>query len=76
MFAVVRLSGLGLENPKARPVRADICFETTGDKRLGITIPFAGDAAMEATVDTKQHRAVNHADLFVHSGIMAVQPCC
>jgi len=52
IFTVVRLSGFGLENPKARPVRWDISFETTGDKWLGITIPFVGDTAMEATVDT------------------------
>jgi len=52
IFTVLRLSGFGLENPKARPVRWDISFETTGDKWLGITIPFVGDTAMEATVDT------------------------
>ena len=52
IFTVVKLSGFGLADPKERPVRWDIGFETTGDKWLGITIPFVGDTAMEATVDT------------------------
>ena len=52
IFTVVKLAGFGLEDPKAQPVQWDISFETTGDKWLGITIPFVGDTAQEAVVDT------------------------
>jgi hypothetical protein len=52
IFTVVKLSGFGVENPKAYPVEWDISFETTGDKWLGITIPFVGDEPREAVVDT------------------------
>jgi hypothetical protein len=52
IFTVVRLSGFGLEDVRAQPVQWDISFETTGDKWLGITIPFVGDTAEKATVDT------------------------
>lgn len=52
IFTVVKLSGFGVENPKAHPVNWDISFETTGDKWLGITIPFVGDKPGEAVVDT------------------------
>ena len=49
---VVKLSGFSVENPQAYPVAWDISFETTGDKWLGITIPFVGDEPREAVVDT------------------------
>ena len=52
IFAVVKLSGFGVEDPRAQPVAWDISFETTGDKWLGITIPFVGDEPNEAVVDT------------------------
>ncbi len=52
IFTVLTLSGFGIENPKEEPVHWDISFETKGDKWLGITIPFVGEAAMEAEVDT------------------------
>ena len=52
VFTVVKLAGFGLEDAKAQPVRWDISFETTGDKWLGIIIPFVGDTAQKATVDT------------------------
>jgi hypothetical protein len=52
IFSVVKLSGFGVENPQAHPVRWDISFETTGEKWLGITIPFVGDEPQEAVVDT------------------------
>lgn len=52
LFAELKLAGFGLEDPKANPVEWDIAFETTGDKWLGITVPFVGDTAQEATVDT------------------------
>jgi len=52
IFTVVKLSGFGVENPRVHPVEWDISFETTGDKWLGITIPFVGDEPREAVVDT------------------------
>ena len=48
----VKLAGFGLENPKAQPVEWDISFEAKGGKWLGILIPFVGDTALEAVVDT------------------------
>jgi len=52
IFSVVKLSGFGLEDPREQPVQWDVGFETTGDDWLGITIPFVGETAMEAVVDT------------------------
>ena len=52
IFTVVKLAGFGVEDPKARPLRWDISFETTGEKWLGIIIPFEGDTPQEAVVDT------------------------
>jgi len=52
IFTVVKLSGFGVEDPQAQTVEWDIMFETTGDKWLGITIPFVGDEPKEAVVDT------------------------
>ncbi|HSL91381.1 MAG TPA: hypothetical protein VK863_01935 [Candidatus Limnocylindrales bacterium] len=52
IFTVVRLAGFGVEDPAVDPVAWDISFETTGEKWLGITIPFVGDSAQEAVVDT------------------------
>lgn len=52
IFSVVKLSGFGLEDVKVQPIKWDISFETTGEKWLGITIPFLGDIAHEAVVDT------------------------
>jgi hypothetical protein len=51
-FEVLKLAGFGLEDSKEQPVRWDVSFETTGENRLGITIPFVSDAAGEAVVDT------------------------
>ena len=52
IFTVVQLTGFGLEDPKEKPIRWDVSFETNGDKWFGITIPFVGETAMEAVVDT------------------------
>jgi hypothetical protein len=52
IFSVLKLAGFGLQNAKLQPVRWDISFETTGDKWLGIVVPFVGDAPQEASVDT------------------------
>ena len=52
VLGVLKLSGFGLEDATQQPVRWDVSFETTGEKWLGITIPFVGDTAGEAIVDT------------------------
>lgn len=52
IFTVVKLSGFGVWDAKTQPLDWDISFETTGDKWLGIRIPFIGDTAQEAVVDT------------------------
>jgi hypothetical protein len=52
IFTAVKLAGFSLEDPKQEPAHWDISFETTGKKWLGIIIPFIGDTAQKATVDT------------------------
>jgi hypothetical protein len=52
IFAVVKLAGFDIEDPKAQPLEWDISFETTGEKWLGIVIPFRGGTPQEAVVDT------------------------
>jgi hypothetical protein len=52
VFTVVKLAGFDLEDAKQQPVHWNVSFETTGDKWLGILIPFVGDTAQKATVDT------------------------
>lgn len=52
IFTVVSLAGFGVEDPTAQPVEWDVEFETIGDVWLGITIPFVGDIAQKAVVDT------------------------
>jgi hypothetical protein len=48
----VRLSGFGIEDLKIVPTTWDVAFETTGEKWLGITIPFVGDTPQDPVVDT------------------------
>lgn len=52
IFTVVTLAGFDVEDVTEKPLNWDISFETIGDKWLGITIPFVGDMAQEATIDT------------------------
>lgn len=52
IFTVTKLAGFGLEDATAQPVKWNISFETTSDKWLGIIIPFVGDTAQKATVET------------------------
>jgi hypothetical protein len=52
MFSVLKLTGFGVEDPNENPVRWDVSFETTDDDWLGIAIPFVGETAMDAQVDT------------------------
>jgi len=48
----MKLAGFGVEDMSGSPPRWDISFETTGDKWLGITIPFTGDVPQDPVVDT------------------------
>jgi hypothetical protein len=52
IFTVVKLAGFGVEDPNAKPFHWNISFETTGDRWLGIRIPFEGDIPQEPVVDT------------------------
>jgi len=52
IFTVVKLAGFGLEGTKHYPFHWSISFETIGDMWLGIEIPFIGETAQQATVDT------------------------
>ena len=52
IFSVVTLAGFGVVDPQNVPVEWDVSFETTGDKWLGITIPFVGNVPKEGVVDT------------------------
>ena len=52
ILTVVTLAGFDIEDLTEQPLNWDISFETTGEKWLGITIPFVGDVPQEATVDT------------------------
>src|SRR5262245_14984479 len=52
LWADVKLAGFGVEDPAADPVSWDVSFEATGEKWLGITVPFVGDDSQEAVVDT------------------------
>ena len=51
IFTTLKLTGFGVKDPYEQPVRWDISFETTGDKYLGVLIPFIGNTAMEPEVD-------------------------
>ena len=48
----VQLSGFGVEGVNIVPITWDVAFETTGEKWLGITIPFVGDSPQDPVVDT------------------------
>ena len=52
LFSAVILSGFGVKDPSAAIISWDMSFETTGEKWLGITIPFSGLEPGEAVVDT------------------------
>ncbi|MEK7685722.1 MAG: hypothetical protein AAB466_09895, partial [Verrucomicrobiota bacterium] len=45
------LTGIGLEDPRRKPLAWYLFFETIGDELLGITIPFLDDIPAEAEVD-------------------------
>ena len=52
VFTVLKLAGFGLDDANTKPLNWDISFETTGQKWLGITVPFVGDTVQKAVVDT------------------------
>jgi hypothetical protein len=52
LFTELELISFGLENPTVEPVEWQITFATKADKNLDVTIPFLGDEAQEAVVDT------------------------
>jgi len=52
IFTVLELAGIDITDLNAQPLNWDIAFEATGDKWLGIVVPFVGDVPGEATVDT------------------------
>jgi hypothetical protein len=48
----VKLGGFAVENLAVVPPLWDVSFETTGEKWLGITIPFVGDQPQDPILDT------------------------
>jgi hypothetical protein len=52
IFTVTTLAGFGLDSLAPGEIEWDISFETTGDKWLGIVIPFIGQTPQAAIVDT------------------------
>jgi hypothetical protein len=52
LWADLKLAGFAVDDPSVNPPTWDVSFETTGEKWLGITIPFHGDAPQDPIVDT------------------------
>ena len=52
LFQELKLTGFNVDDPKGHPLHWSVWFETTGEKWLGIEIPFIDDAAGDAEVDT------------------------
>jgi hypothetical protein len=52
LFSELKLGGFDVEDPNGHLLLWSVSFETTGEKWLGITIPFVDDAAGDAEVDT------------------------
>lgn len=52
LFSELTLAGFDLEDPRADALEWDVSFETTGDTWLGITVPFSGEEANDAVVDS------------------------
>jgi hypothetical protein len=51
IFTTLKVTGFGVRDLSEQPVRWDVSFKSTGDKYLGVSIPFAGNTAMEPEVD-------------------------
>lgn len=52
LFSVLSLAGIGITSLGGSAVEWEVSFETTGEKWLGITVPFIGDQPQPATVET------------------------
>lgn len=52
LFSELNVAAFNVDDPKEHPLRWSVSFETTGAKRLGITIPFVDDVAGDAEVNT------------------------
>jgi hypothetical protein len=52
LFNSVKLTGFGVDDPNAHPIKWEVSFETTGNRWLSITIPFVNNVAQEVIVDT------------------------
>ena len=52
MFSQLKLTGFDVDEPNSHPLLWSVSFETTGEKWLGIRIPFVNDAAGDAELDT------------------------
>lgn len=52
IFSEIKLSGFGLDDARSCSLKWDIKFETTGNKWLGIIIPFEGEMPQKEVVDT------------------------
>lgn len=52
VWSDLKLAGFGVVNPGEEPLQWDVAFETTGAEWLGITVPFIGEIAQDAAVDT------------------------
>ncbi|HMH15759.1 MAG TPA: hypothetical protein VK578_21845 [Edaphobacter sp.] len=52
IFSELKLASFGVDDPDGRPLLWSVSFETTGEKWLGITIPFVDDVAGDAEIDT------------------------
>lgn len=48
----VKLAGFNVEDPDVAPTSWDIAFETTGQKWLGIMIPFVANEPRNPVIDT------------------------
>lgn len=47
-----KLAGFDVDDPQNEPVQWSVSFETTGERWLGIMVPFVGDRPGEPVVDT------------------------
>ena len=52
IFAAVKLTSFGVDDPKHVPITWDVSFEATGKRWVNISIPFVGDVAQEPEVTT------------------------
>jgi len=52
MFSELKLTGVSVEDPNGHPLQWSVCFETTGEKWLGITVQFVDDVTGDVEIDT------------------------